>query len=406
MTPDPAEHFPFRRLLVPVYGPSALASLGVGAVLPLVALTARELGAGVGLAALMVGLLGVGKLLGDLPAGTLAQRFGERRALVAAGIVEAGAFALASTANHVAVLAVAIVLAGAASAVFGLARHAYLTGAVPMRHRAKALSTLGGTHRLGTFVGPFLAAGLLTVLPMTAMYVVAACTSLLAALLALALPDLPNDAGTDGAAPPPPRSLWRVLHDHRRVLAILGSGIAVISAVRAARQSIVPLWCEHLGMDASTTSLVYGISAAVDVAMFLPGGAVMDRMGRVWGAVPPLLVLGLGFVALPLSHDLPTVIAAGAVLGLGNGMSAGIVMTLGADNAPVHGRAQFLGGWRLCADLGNAAGPGVISLVTLLAPLGIASVVIGGIGWLGAGWLARWIGQFNSPRRRRRTGRV
>src|SRR5699024_4315067 len=189
-------------------------------------------------------------------------------------------------------------------------------------------------------------------------------------------------------------------------LAILGSGIAVISAVRAARQSIVPLWCEHLGMDASTTSLVYGISAAVDVAMFLPGGAVMDRMGRVWGAVPPLLVLGLGFVALPLSHDLPTVIAAGAVLGLGNGMSAGIVMTLGADNAPVHGRAQFLGGWRLCGDLGNAAGPGVISLVTLLAPLGIASMVIGGIGWLGAGWLARWIGQFNSPRRLRRTGQV
>src|SRR5699024_12192383 len=108
MTPDPAEHFPFRQLLVPVYGPSALASLGVGSVLPLVALTARELGAGVGLAALMVGLLGVGKLLGDLPAGTRAQRFGERRALVTAGIVEAGAFAQASTARHVAVLAVAI----------------------------------------------------------------------------------------------------------------------------------------------------------------------------------------------------------------------------------------------------------------------------------------------------------
>lgn len=400
MTPDPTTELKLKRLVVPVYGPTALASLGVGAVLPLVALTARDLGAGVGLAALMVGLLGVGQLLGDLPAEALAHRFGERRALVAAGIVEAAAFGLASLSTHVAMLAVSVVIAGMASATFGLARHAYLTGAVPMRHRAKALSTLGGSHRLGTFVGPFVAAGLLTVLPISAMYVLAAVTSLLAALLALALPDLPAESGSDPAAPPPPRrSLWQVLYEHRRVLLLLGSGIAVISAVRSARQSIVPLWCEHLGLDASTTSLVYGISAAVDVAMFLPGGAVMDRMGRVWGAVPPLLVLGLGFVLLPLSHDFATVVAAGAVLGLGNGMSAGIVMTLGADNAPVLGRAQFLGGWRLCADLGNAAGPGLISVVTLVASLGVASVVIGGVGWLGAIWLARWIGRFNSPRR-------
>ena len=401
MTPDPAPELKLKRLVVPVYGPTALASLGVGAVLPLVALTARELGAGVGLAALMVGLLGVGQLLGDLPAGALAHRFGERRALVAAGIVEAAAFGLASISGSVAMLAVAVVLAGMASATFGLARHAYLTGAVPMRHRAKALSTLGGSHRLGTFVGPFVAAGLLTVLPISAMYVLAAVTSLMAALLALALPDLPSEPSSDPATPAPRRSMWQVLYAHRRVLALLGSGIAVISAVRSARQSIVPLWCEHLSLDASTTSLVYGISAAVDVAMFLPGGAVMDRMGRVWGAVPPLMVLGLGFVLLPLSHDFVTVVAAGAVLGLGNGMSAGIVMTLGADNAPALGRAQFLGGWRLCADLGNAVGPGLISVVTLVASLGVASVVIGGVGWLGSLWLARWIGRFNSPGRRR-----
>ena len=44
-------------------------------------------------------------------------------------------------------------------------------------------------------------------------------------------------------------------------------------------------------------------------------------------------------------------------MGLGNGISAGVVMTLGADVAPAESRTQFLGGWRLCADLGNAGGP-------------------------------------------------
>lgn len=400
MSTSPSPEFSWRRLAVPVYGPTALASIGVGAVIPLVALTARDLGADIGLAALMVGLIGIGQLIGDLPAGALAHRFGERRAMVAAGVVEAGAFALAATAQNLAVLAVAVTLAGMGSAVFGLARHAYLTGAVPMRHRAKALSTLGGTFRIGTFIGPFIAAPILLVAPIHVVYVVAAVSSLAAALLALTLRDLPHEPappGTDATVPVRGETLWQVLHRHRRVLLLLGTGIFVIAAVRSARQSIVPLWCEHLQLDAATTSLVYGISAAVDMAMFLPGGALMDRLGRVWGAVPPLVVLGVGFVLLPLSHDLPTVIAASCLLGLGNGFSSGIVMTLGADNAPVQGRAQFLGGWRLCADLGNAGGPLLISAVTLVAPLAVASVVIGVLGWAGAAWLGRWIGRFNSP---------
>lgn len=403
MSTEPSPEFSLRGLAIPVYGPTALASVGVGAVVPLVALTARELGADVGLAALLVGLIGLGQLLGDLPAGALAQRFGERRAMVAAGLVEAGAFALAATAQNLGVLAIAVTLAGMASAVFGLARHAYLTGAVPLRHRAKALSTLGGVFRIGTFVGPFVAAPILLVAPIQVVYAVAAATSLLAAGLALSLRDLPVEPTppTADGAPAPRKSMWQVLHEHRRVLLLLGSGIFVIAAVRSARQSIVPLWCEHLGLDAATTSLVYGISAAVDMAMFLPGGALMDRMGRVWGAVPPLFVLGIGFVLLPLSHDLPTVLAASCLLGLGNGFSSGIVMTLGADNAPAQGRAQFLGGWRLCADLGNAGGPLLISVFTLVASLGAASVAIGVLGWLGAGWLSRWIGRFNSPGRRR-----
>ena len=221
--------------------------------------------------------------------------------------------------------------------------------------------------------------------------------SLSAALLALRLPDLETSGPTQRLAGVRPPSMWQVLHKHRRVLVVLGSGIVAIAAVRSARQSIVPLWCEHIGLDASMTSIVYGISAAVDMAMFLPGGALVDRLGRVWGAVPPLIVLGLGFILLPLTHDLTGVIVVGIILGLGNGFSAGIVMTLGADNAPEQGRAQFLGGWRLCGDLGNALGPGVISLITLVASLGIASIAIGLIGWLGSGWLARWVGRFNSP---------
>ena len=52
-------------------------------------------------------------------------------------------------------------------------------------------------------------------------------------------------------------------------------------------------------------------------------------------------------------------------------------MTLGADASPVDGRAQFLGGWRLCADVGRAAGPLALSGLTAIMTLGASSVVLG-----------------------------
>ncbi|MFZ1287518.1 MAG: MFS transporter, partial [Candidatus Phosphoribacter sp.] len=78
-----------RPIALAAYGPTILASIGTGAVLPILALTARDFGASVGTSALVVALLGVGTLVGDLPAGALAARIGERRALLAAALAEA-----------------------------------------------------------------------------------------------------------------------------------------------------------------------------------------------------------------------------------------------------------------------------------------------------------------------------
>ena len=75
---------PWRSLALTLYLPTALGTLGFGAIIPLVPLTARWLGGSPAEAAFVVALFAVGGLLGALPAGALAHRFGERRALVGA----------------------------------------------------------------------------------------------------------------------------------------------------------------------------------------------------------------------------------------------------------------------------------------------------------------------------------
>ncbi|MEK8227717.1 hypothetical protein NKG05_18850 [Oerskovia sp. M15] len=38
--------------------------------------------------------------------------------------------------------------------------------------------------------------------------------------------------------------------------------------------------------------MIFGLSGAVDMLLFYPAGKIMDRMGRLWVAVPCMVVLG------------------------------------------------------------------------------------------------------------------
>lgn len=392
-----------RSLVLPVYAPTVLVAVGQGAILPLVALSARALGASVGLAAFIVALIGLGQLIGDLPAGALAAQIGEKRALIAACALDAVALVGAFLAQSVALLAIAIGVTGLAGAVFSLARQAYLTEAIPIPMRARALSTLGGTFRIGLFIGPFFAAAIVARWSIGAAYGFAAAMSLAAAVLTAFLPDVTQKAPQTAAQGH--RSVISVLAEHRHILLTLGLGVLIISAARATRQSIVPLWAESIGINAATTSVIFGISAAVDMLLFYPGGAIMDRFGRVYVAVPSMIVLGLGFLLLPLTSGATSVGLVAALMGLGNGISSGVVLTLGADASPSQDRAQFLAGWRVCSDLGNTAGPLVISAVSAFATLSAAAVAMGLITWAGSAWLIKWVPAYAPPTHRARDGR-
>jgi MFS family permease len=385
-----------REIAVAAYGPTLLASVGAGAVAPIIALSARELGASVGIAALLVGALGVGTLLGDLPSGALVARVGERRALLVAAVVEAVGMLVAALATSLAVLFAGVLVVGLAGSLFGLARQAYLTEAVPIRMRARALSTLGGVHRIGYFVGPFLGSLVIARWGTDAAYVVGVVASLAAFALVLYAPDItPHDATTNAGAQP---SVVSVLRRHRRVLLTLGTGAMAVAGARAVREALVPLWAESVGLTPAQTSLVFGIAGAVDMLLFYPSGWVMDRFGRAAVAVPSMLILGAGMALLPLTTSLVAVTAVATVLGFGNGIGSGLIMTLGADASPVDGRSQFLGGWRLMADVGRAAGPLALSAASAVLALGASAVVLGALAVAGAGWLALWVPRHDPTR--------
>lgn len=423
-----------------IYGPTVLFAVGEGAVLPLLPVLAARLGADIAVAGLVASALVVGQLVGNLPAGWAVSRIGERLSMaIALGIALLGV-AGALLAPNIGVLMASVLLIGLCAAVFGLARHSFMTTRVPLAYRARALSLLGGTFRLGMFVGPFIAAALLAIFGTedAALWFFGICL-VATALLVLLGPDPetriaaedarntrtdasaprtaddraadpegadrapvdPEDTGeaVTGSIPVSERiGVLRTMWQNRGVLARLGLAAASLSSVRSARQLVMPLWGLSIGLDASTIALVVGISGAIDFALFYVSGQIMDRFGRLWAVLPPMVLMGGGFLALSVTHDLDDAAmwfaAFAMVLAVGNGLSSGILLTLGADVAPKSNPAPFLGSWRTLTDAGGAATPLLVSGITAVWSIGGAVALIGVVGLVGAAAFSRYVPRF------------
>ncbi|QEV99695.1 MFS transporter [Microbacterium caowuchunii] len=411
-----------------IYGPTVLFALGEGAVIPLIPVLAAQLGADIAQAALIASFLVVGQLCGNIPAGWTVGRFGERITMAiggALGLVGAGTMLVAPS---TAVLALAVFVVGFCAAIFGLARHSFMTTRVPLSFRARSLALLGGSFRFGMFLGPFVAAALLAIVgdERSAVWFFLGC--LVATILLVLLgPDpesavpspargpaagrVPSGAAADesahedsgepvtGSIPTSERAgVFRTMWRYRSVLSRLGLAAASLSAVRSARQVVLPIWGLSLGLDAQTIALVVGISGAIDFALFYASGQVMDRFGRLWAALPAMILMGGGFLALSLTHDVDSAsmwfAMFAAVLGVGNGLSSGILLTLGADSAPRNDPAAFLGSWRTLTDAGGALAPLIVSGLAAAVSLSVATAAMGAIGILGAAAFVRWVPRF------------
>lgn len=396
---QPPKEVTLRSIGLSVYLPTLLFAIGQGAVIPIVALAAKDLGAGVAMAGLIVALRGIGILVFDVPAGWLVGRFGEKFAMTFGTILVILTLAGSALAPNPWVFAVCSFLMGCAWSVWLLARLTYVSEVMPIHMRGRALSTLGGINRVGSFVGPFLGAGVALWAGLDGAYYIHIITAIAASALLFVLI---KDNESDGIQQQQGHGNFvQVVKDHKSVFLTAGVGVTAIQTLRAARQVVLPLWADHEGLGAGAVSIIFGISMGMEMLLFYPAGSIMDRYGRKAIALPCLGIMSLGMLLLPLTHSFWPIAIVGVIIGFGNGLGSGIVMTLGADFSPKVGRAQFLGAWRVCGDLGTAGGPLVVAGAAAALTLGGASVLMAGIGAFGAALIF-----FRMPETLQRTPKV
>jgi MFS family permease len=375
--------FRLRSLLFSVYVPTFLFSTGQGAVLPIIPLLALDLGASVAMAGVVVGMRGLGLMAFDVPGGVAVSRFGDKGVMVLGTAMVAVVAVGASASTSPALLAALMLIMGGGWAFWQLARLAYVSEVIPIEQRGRALSLVGGAHRLGLFLGPILGGFLGKYYGLGSAFYAQAVMGLAASFMMFIV--VRQGSGTeDLTGHGVGGRLVATVVEHRSVFLTAGSAVIALQVLRQGRQVFLPLWGDAIGLDVAQIGLVYGVSSFLDAALFYPIGSIMDRWGRKWVSVPSLLTLALGLLVLPATTEVYGYTVVAMLTGIGNGFGAGIVQVLGADFAPAERRGEFLGVWRLIGDAGNAGGPFVVSFIVGVASLGLASTCSGVVGLAGA----------------------
>ena len=159
-----------------------------------------------------------------------------------------------------------------------------------------------------------------------------------------------------------------------------------LTLARASRELLIPLKALSLGLDAIRIGAITTASFAADTALVPVAGWLMDAHGRRAAGTSSLLLSAVGFVCLALANTPLTATAAAVVMGVGNGLSNGWVLCVGADLAPPASRARFLGTWNLMMSVGNLGGPLLVGATAQVLSIDQAATAVGLLCLLGSAW--------------------
>ncbi len=382
-----------RTLILSLYLPSLIHSVCRGVLLPVLPLFSLELGESYVSVGLIVAGEGVGALIGAVPAGKVLSRFG-RKLTMLIGCGGTGFFTLSlAYVDSVPEAFSMCVLSGIGAGFFNIACHAYLAEAVAVQNRGKAISVYGGIYRLGLLAGPALGGRLAADGGLKAPFIFCGAAEGITLILVM-LFVVRTHFGEPGSG-----SVGRGadhLLDHIRsnlgMYVPAAGGFLIFQGTRSARGILIPLiGAEVLGLDIQAVGYVVSMSNAVDLSLFFPAGLIMDNLGRKAAILPSFFIQSAGIAYLATIDGYSGLLAAAVLIGLGNGLGSGTMLTLSADLAPESRRGEFLGYWRLIGEGGRAGTQAMIGGVAAALSLSAAALVVAVLGLTGVALFARFV---------------
>jgi len=390
----------YERLALGIYLPGFLRVFGAALCGTFVPLYLAHLGASLAAIGAVMGAQSAGLLAADLPAGLLVSRLGTRRGMILGLLGMGSALALAGAVRGVLLLGLLLFVTGFCSALVQISQLTIMRHAMPDHVRGRALALFGGSMRLGRVVAPLVGGVLVQVAGYRS--VLWCYAGLL--ILSCALFGWLGPRRQVAAAPPEEgilTSVRRLLRENGRVLLPAGGTLFMLALLRRSRTVLLPLWGYDMGLTPAMLGMIVSVGATVDTLLFPLSGFISDKKGRKWSLACCIGIFSCGILTLAaFGGTVSGFVAAVVVIGMGNGLGAGINMTVGSDLAPKGKDAgPFLGLWRVITDTGGTLGPLAVGGIAQCLALGPAAIAIGLTGLGSVALMGRFMPESKGFRR-------
>ena len=343
------------------------------AVVPLLPSLTRELHLSKASAGVLTAGYAAGTLVGSLPGGKLAERYGPRVTIYAGLTMMGGASLAFGLLDNIALLDAARFVQGLGGACTWAGSMVWVILVAPPERRGSAIGGALAAGIAGALVGPVVG----TLAHALGRGPVFSAVLLVAAGLAMALTILP--------APPPPQprsagpSLARQL---RRPAIALGMWLVALPAVASGVINVLgPLRLGQLGASAAAIGATFLVAAAAEASISPMVGRVSDRRGRIFPLRIGLTAAAIALLlfTLPQTGLLLAVVIMFETVALGAFWAPAMAML--SDAADAHGMSQAYAlalinfAWAAGQILGAGGGGALAKAAGDAVPFALASAL-------------------------------
>jgi MFS family permease len=401
-----------------LYIPLFLLSVGDAIQFPTLPLLARSLVENDSLVGIVLCGREIGIVVASVPCGMFLSRFGVRCSMTTGLACLAASSLLVALSESFADIFPALLLGGCGSCLVDVCRMEQVKLAVRTHQRGRAIAVLGGVYRVASVLGPLVGGYTAHYVGPRAPYFCQVVAYLMTVALCLVClptraaeraaadmlksgqrqhpegmpklgvqkePEAASDQSAAGAAEAT-TGVAAVARQNATALCRTGFAMMILMFLRKSREVIVPLKGDNMGMATDKIGVSLALGYLVDSLLFPAAGYISDAHGRKKCGVTAFTIISCGVLFLNSVDSFPMLCAASIVMGLGNGCSAGLVMTTGTDMAPPPPQSGiFLGLYSNIFSIGGLA-PALIGAVADCAGFGTATLATGAIGVLGGLW--------------------
>ena len=328
--------------------------VGFGIIIPLLPFYAQTFGASPLVIGLLFASFSLSQLLATPALGVLSDRWGRRPVLIFSLLGTVLSFAMLALAHSLLMLFAARIVDGLSGGNITTAR-AYIADVTEPHERSKAYGMLGAAIGLGFIVGPALA-GVFSHISYTAPIWAAAVVTIIATAMAwLWLPETVHRGSAATMSP------WRALPDvfgRRQIRPLLVADFLYWASFSVCNTTFALFALRRFGFDVAQTGYVLAafgfLGVIVQVGMV---GPIVRALGVHRTFLLGLVIAGIGWALVGVSHSIVLFLAALVPAGIGVGLCNAALITLVSHAASKEEQGKVQGAAGALESLGRTIGP-------------------------------------------------